>query len=142
MSFDPSNLITSKPGSISLRLELRRRIVTFAAARIGCLDSHAGRMTMATYVVLVNFTDQGVRNVKDSPKRADAFKEMAKKCGATVKDLFWTQGLYDAVTIVEAPDDMTATALALSVGALGNIRTQTLRAFSAADMKGIIGKMV
>ncbi len=66
---------------------------------------------------------------------------MAKKCGATVKDLYWTQGQYDAVTIIEAPDDMTATALALSVGALGNIRTQTLRAFSAADMKGIIGKM-
>ena len=97
---------------------------------------------MATYVVLVNFTDQGVRNVKDSPKRADAFKEMAKKCGATVKDLYWTQGQYDAVTIVDAPDDTTATALAFSVGALGNIRTETLRAFSAADMKGIIDKMV
>jgi uncharacterized protein with GYD domain len=97
---------------------------------------------MATYVVLANFTNQGVRNAKDSPKRADAFKEMAKKCGATVKDLYWTQGQYDAVTIVEAPDDMAATALALSVGALGNIRTQTLRAFSAADMKGIIGKML
>ena len=97
---------------------------------------------MATYVVLVNFTDQGVRNVKDSPKRADAFKEMAKKCGATVKDLYWTQGQYDAVTIVDAPDDTTATALAFSVGALGNIRTETLRALSAADMKGIIDKMV
>jgi uncharacterized protein with GYD domain len=67
---------------------------------------------------------------------------MAKKCSATVKDLYWTQGQYDAVTILEAPDDTTATALALSVGALGNIRTQTLRAFSAADMKGIIDKMV
>jgi uncharacterized protein with GYD domain len=97
---------------------------------------------MATYVVLVNFTEQGIRNVKDSPKRADAFKEMAKKCGATVKDLYWTQGQYDAVTIVDAPDDTTATALAFSVGALGNIRTQTLRAFSAADMKGVIDKMV
>jgi uncharacterized protein with GYD domain len=97
---------------------------------------------MAIYVVLANFTDQGVRNAKDSPNRAEAFKEMAKKCGATVKDLYWTQGQYDAVTILEAPDDTTATALALSVGALGNIRTQTLRAFSAADMKGIIDKMV
>jgi uncharacterized protein with GYD domain len=99
-------------------------------------------MTMATYVVLVNFTEQGVRKAKDSPKRADAFKDMAKKCGATVKDLYWTQGQYDAVTVLEAPDDITATALALSVGALGNIRTQTLRAFSAADMKKVIGKMV
>jgi uncharacterized protein with GYD domain len=97
---------------------------------------------MATYVVLGTFTEQGVRKAKDSPKRADAFKQMAKKCGATVKDLYWAQGQYDIVTILEAPDDLTATALSLSVGALGNIRTQTLRAFSAADMKGIIGKMV
>jgi uncharacterized protein with GYD domain len=98
-------------------------------------------MAMATYIVLANFTDQGVRNAKESPKRAEAFKDMAKKCGATVKDIYWTQGQYDAVTIVEAPDDMTATALALSVGTLGNIRTQTRRAFSAADMKTILGKM-
>jgi uncharacterized protein with GYD domain len=97
---------------------------------------------MATYVVLGNFTDQGIRNVKDSPKRADAFKDMAKKSGVTVKEVFWTQGQYDVVTIVEAPDDVSATALALSVGALGNIRTQTLRAFSGADMKKVIGKMV
>lgn len=75
------------------------------------------------------------------PTRAVAVL-VAKKCGATVKDLYLTQGQYDAVTIVDAPDDMTATALALSIGALGNIRTQTLGAFSAADMKGIIGKMV
>jgi uncharacterized protein with GYD domain len=60
----------------------------------------------------------------------------------TVKEVFWTQGQYDIVTIVEAPDDVSATALALSVGALGNVRTQTLRAFSAADMKKVIGKMV
>jgi len=97
---------------------------------------------MATYVVLGTFTEQGVRNAKDSPKRADAFKEMAKKCGVTVKDLYWAQGQYDIVTILEAPDDLSATALSLSVGALGNIRTQTLRACSAADMQGIIGKMV
>lgn len=97
---------------------------------------------MATYCVLGSFTDQGVRNAKDSPKRADAFKEMAKKCGATVKDLYWAQGQYDLVTILEAPDDLTATTLSLSVGSLGNIRTQTLRLFTAADMKGIINKMV
>lgn len=96
---------------------------------------------MATYVVLGTFTEQGVRNAKDSPKRADAFKAMAKKCGATVKDLYWAQGQYDVVTILEAPDDLTVTALSLSLGALGNIRTQTLRVFSAADMKRIIDKM-
>ena len=96
---------------------------------------------MATYVVLANFTDQGVRNAKDSPKRGEAFKEMAKKHGATVKEMFWTQGSYDMVTIVEAPDDASFTALALSLGALGNVRTQSLRAFSAAEMKAIVGKM-
>ena len=96
---------------------------------------------MATCILLVNFTEQGVRNAQDSPKRADAFKEMAKKSGASVKDLYWTLGQYDAVTILEAPDDMTATALALKLGKSGNVRTQTLPAFSAADMKKIIDKM-
>jgi uncharacterized protein with GYD domain len=96
---------------------------------------------MATYCILGSFTEQGVRNAKDSPKRADAFKEMAKKCGATVKEVYWAQGQYDIVSILEAPDDLAVTSLALSVGALGNVRTQTLRLFSAADMQGIIGKM-
>jgi uncharacterized protein with GYD domain len=97
---------------------------------------------MATYIVLASFTDQGIRKVKDSPKRADAFKGMAKKCGATVKDVFWTLGEYDIVIVLEAPDDISITALGLSSGALGNIRTKTLRAFRQADMKTILGKMV
>src|SRR5215204_1897079 len=96
---------------------------------------------MATYIVLANFTDQGVRNAKDTLKRAEAFKELAKKHGVTVKDIYWTQGQYDIVTITEAADEMAATALALSIGGQGNIRTETLRAFSAEDMKTIIGKM-
>ena len=70
---------------------------------------------MAIYVTLVNFTDQGVRNVKDTPKRAEAFKAMAKKHGVTVKDIYWTQGRYDIITITEAADDMAATALSLSI---------------------------
>ncbi len=97
---------------------------------------------MVTYVVLANFTDQGIRNAKDSPKRAEAFKEMAKTFGVTVKDLFWTQGQYDIITIVETPDEFSVMALNLSLGALGNIRTESMRAFSAADMKEIIGKML
>jgi uncharacterized protein with GYD domain len=96
---------------------------------------------MATYCVLASFTEQGVRNAKDSPQRAEAFKEMAKKCGVTVKDLYWAQGQYDVVTLLEAPDDLAVTSLALSIGALGNVRTQTLRLFSAGDMKAIIEKM-
>ena len=58
---------------------------------------------MVTYVVLTKFTDQGIRNAKDSPKRAEAFKQMAATFGATVKELFWTQGQFDIVTVVEAP---------------------------------------
>jgi uncharacterized protein with GYD domain len=97
---------------------------------------------MATYVMLAHFTDQGVKAVKDTVTRAGAFKQSAQKHGATVKELFWTLGAYDVVTIIEAPDDATMTALGLSVGALGNVRTQTLRAFSEPEMKSIIGKMV
>jgi uncharacterized protein with GYD domain len=96
---------------------------------------------MPTYIMLANFTDQGIRNVKDSPKRADVFKNAAKKAGATVKEVFWTLGQYDVVAIVEAPDDVSMTAVGLGIGKLGNVRTQTLRAFSAADMKNILGKM-
>jgi uncharacterized protein with GYD domain len=96
---------------------------------------------MALYIVLANFTEQGIRNIKDTPKRAEAFKDMAKKCGATVKDVFWTLGQYDIVAVLESPDDISITALGLSVGALGNVRTQTLRAFTTADIKSILGKM-
>ena len=97
---------------------------------------------MATYVSLMNFPDEGIRKIKDTPKRADAFKDMAKKCGATVKDVFWTLGEYDVVAIVEAPDDVSMTALGLSSGALGNVRTQTLRAFTQGEIKTIVGKIV
>jgi len=97
---------------------------------------------MVTYVVLAKFTEQGIRNAKDSPKRADAFKEMAKTFGVTVKDIVWTQGRYDIVTIVEAQDESSTMSLNLSLGALGNVRTETLRAFSAAEMTKIAGKML
>ena len=97
---------------------------------------------MMTYVVLVTFTDQGVKNAKDSPKRAEAFRQMARTFGVTVKDIFWTQGRYDIVTVVEAPDELSATALNLSLGALGNIRTESLRAFSSEDMMKIVAKML
>ena len=96
---------------------------------------------MAIYVVLVNFTDQGVRNLKDTTRRADAARETAKKFGVTFKELYWTLGSYDEVAILEAPDDASVAAFLASLGALGNIRTQTLRAFSQADMKGILAKL-
>ena len=67
---------------------------------------------------------------------------MAETFGATVKELFWTQGQYDIVIVVEAPDEISATALNLSISALGNVRTESLRAFSAAEMMTIVGKML
>jgi uncharacterized protein with GYD domain len=97
---------------------------------------------MVTYVVLSNFTDQGIRNVKDSPKRADAFREMAKTFGVTVKEIVWTEGRYDVVTIIEAQDEAAAMSLSLSLSALGNVRTETLRAFSASEMTKIVGNML
>lgn len=96
---------------------------------------------MTTYIVLTNFTDQGIRNVKETTKRADAVREVAKKFGVTVKEFFWTLGNYDLVAIFEAPDDASMTAVGLSIGAAGNIRTQTLRAFSKEDMNGILAKL-
>src|SRR5262245_21451674 len=101
-----------------------------------------GGFVMATYIVLANFTEQGIKNVMDSPKRSDAVKAMAQKLGITLKDIYWTLGTYDIVATFEAPDDVAMTALGLSIGKLGNVRTQTLRAFSAADMNSVLGKVV
>ncbi|OGA77404.1 MAG: GYD family protein [Betaproteobacteria bacterium RIFCSPLOWO2_12_FULL_65_14] len=96
---------------------------------------------MATYILLCNFTDQGIRNVKDTTKRADAVKEAGKKFGANMKEIFWTQGQYDMVVTVEAPDDASVSAFALAVGAAGNVRGQTLRAYSKDEMKAILSKL-
>ena len=96
---------------------------------------------MATYVLLLNFSDQGIHNIKDTTKRAEAFKKKADKAGAKVKEVFWTLGEYDGVLILEAPEEATATALGLSLAALGNVRTQTLRAFSAEEIGRILTKM-
>ena len=96
---------------------------------------------MAHYVLLTNFTDQGVKGVKDTVKRAEAFKALAARSGVKVHSLFWTLGQYDVVAIAEAEDDIAATALGLSIASLGNVRTQTLKAFDAADMAKVIAKM-
>jgi uncharacterized protein with GYD domain len=96
---------------------------------------------MATYIVLGNFTEQGIRSVKDTTKRAEALRGLGKKVGVTVKEVYWLLGPFDVATIVEAPDETAITAFGLSAGALGNVRTQTLRAFSADEMGKIIGKM-
>ncbi|MBI2509420.1 MAG: GYD domain-containing protein [Betaproteobacteria bacterium] len=95
---------------------------------------------MTTFISLVSFTDQGIRNVKESPKRADAFKAMAKKLGVTVKEIYWTLGHYDLVIVLEGDDEAVTSAL-LKVGSLGNVRSETLRAFSAAQMGQIVGNI-
>jgi uncharacterized protein with GYD domain len=96
---------------------------------------------MATYILLGNFTDQGIRAVKDTTKRAEGLNKIAKKTGVTLTQVFWTLGQYDVAAIIEAPDDSAVTAFGLSVGKLGNVRTQMLRAFSADDMAEILGRL-
>ncbi|MEW9584698.1 GYD domain-containing protein [Paraburkholderia sp. DGU8] len=96
---------------------------------------------MATYISLWNFTDQGIRTVKDTTKRADIVKETAQKAGVTVKDIYWTLGAYDGVSLFEAPNDEAIAALGLAVGALGSVRTQIMRAFSLDEMNGVLGKL-
>ena len=96
---------------------------------------------MATYIVLGQFTDQGIKNVKDTAKRAQALKDMAKKFDATVTAVYWTLGQFDVAAIVDAQNDASLNALLLSLGRLGNVRTQTLRAFSENEMGPILGRL-
>jgi uncharacterized protein with GYD domain len=96
---------------------------------------------MANYIALLQFTDQGIRTVKDTTKRATAAGELASKMGAKIADVFWTLGAYDLVLVIEAPDDETMTALALKLASLGNVKTQTLRAYRAKEMDAILKKV-
>lgn len=95
---------------------------------------------MSITVTLANFTEQGIRDVKDSPKRAKAYMEMARKHGVTIRALYYTMGQYDLVTIAEGPDDALH-ALALSVGRLGNVRTTTLPAMDIEAMQRVLEKV-
>ncbi|HEX6793123.1 MAG TPA: GYD domain-containing protein [Casimicrobiaceae bacterium] len=96
---------------------------------------------MATYVVLSTFTEQGIRTVRDTTRRADGVRELARKMGIDTKSLYWTIGSYDVVATFEAPNDEAMTALALALSSQGNVRTQTLRAFSKDEMSGILAKL-
>ena len=95
---------------------------------------------MATFVSLLNFTEQGIRNVKDSPDRYEAFRAMAEKVGVKVKGFYYTMGRYDMVLITEGSDEAAMTAL-LKLGSLGNVRTVTLRGFAVEEMRKMIGKL-
>ena len=96
---------------------------------------------MARYVSLIQFTDQGVRNIKDTVKRNAASMAEAEKMGMKIIEALWTMGAYDVVVLLEAPDDETMTAFALKVSALGSIKTQTMRAFRTEEMESILAKI-
>jgi uncharacterized protein with GYD domain len=96
---------------------------------------------MATYIVLVNFTQKGVGDIKESPARLEAAKGAFKDMGGELKAFYSVLGRYDSVVIAEAPDDETAAKLALAIGSQGNIRTETLRAFTEDEYRKIIAAL-
>ena len=95
---------------------------------------------MAIHISLVNFTEQGIKSIKDSPKRAQGFRDLAKKHGVSVRDIYWTAGQYDMVVITEGTEEALATVL-LSVAKLGNVRSQTLRAMDQETFQRVLGKV-
>lgn len=92
---------------------------------------------MPRFISLVSFTDQGARNVKDSPARADAFRKMAEGLGVKVHSMYWRFGNYDLVVTVEGPEDAVTAAL-LKVGSAGNVHTQTMRAYDATEFAKVL----
>lgn len=96
---------------------------------------------MAKYVILINWTEQGARNVKDTVTRYQAAKQLVEKKGGTFDAILWTAGPYDMVAITDIPDEETATAVNLTLAAAGNLRTITMRGFTDVEMTRIISKM-
>jgi uncharacterized protein with GYD domain len=96
---------------------------------------------MPTYIALLDWTDQGVRSFKDSVDRYEAAQSRLAALGASFTDVHWTLGAHDLVATVDAPDDETLAAALLAVSGEGNIRTTTLRAFTADEMRAVIGKV-
>jgi uncharacterized protein with GYD domain len=96
---------------------------------------------MPTYVALIDWTEQGVRNFKDTVDRYEAASGQLEGLGVNFKEIYWTLGAHDIVSVIEAPDDQTLAAGLLAVAGQGNIRTSTLRAFNADEMRSVIGKV-
>lgn len=96
---------------------------------------------MARYISLLRFADQGIHNIKDTIKRGDAAMAEAEKLGMKIIEEFWTMGAYDVVVLFEAPDDATMSAFMLKIGSMGNVKSQTLRAFRKQEMEGILAKL-
>ena len=96
---------------------------------------------MAMYISLLQFTDQGVRNVKDTIKRSEAATAEAEKMGVKIINTFWTMGTYDVVFLLDAPNDETVSAFSLKIGSLGNVKSQTMRAFRVEEMESLLAKI-
>ncbi len=96
---------------------------------------------MPNYVILNRWTDQGVRTVKETVQRAQQFRADCERRGIRVHDILWTQGRYDTVVSLEAPDEQTVMAAMLALGNLGNVRTETMRAFTENEMEETLRKM-
>lgn len=96
---------------------------------------------MATYIATIKFTEQGIRAIQETTKRAASIRAALKKLGVKVKDVYWTLGAYDGVLICEAPDDETVTAAMLHIGAMGNVQTATMRAFNAAEIDKVLARI-
>ena len=96
---------------------------------------------MAKYIILINWTDQGIRSVKESPKRLDAARALAKKLDARMTDFYMTMGGYDMIAHVEAPDDITIAKFNLALGSGGNVRTTTLKALTEDEYRKVIGSL-
>ena len=96
---------------------------------------------MPRYVVLVNWTDQGLKNVKQTIERTDHGEDIAEKHGLKLEQAYWTVGAYDMVTVFEAPNDEAIRAHLLEMGSLGNVRTTTLRAYDEEEMSGILQRL-
>lgn len=96
---------------------------------------------MPTYIMLNRYTAQGIGNVKQSPARIDALKQVFKTNGAEIKQVFLVMGAYDTVLVVEVPDDETCARLSLTIGAAGNVRIETLRAFTLDEFRKIVAAL-
>ena len=96
---------------------------------------------MFTYIGLLNFTDKGIQTIKDSPKRAAAAKEVAKKYGVNMREVYWTMGEHDLVCVLEADSEASLTAFNLAIAMQGNVRTKSLRAFTASEMETVLAKL-
>ncbi len=96
---------------------------------------------MATYVALLTWTDQGARSAKDTVTRQQQSEAAFAEMGVTLKTVYWTQGRYDLVAVVEAPDDAALAAAMLRLAGAGNVRSETLRAFSAEEMQAVLQRL-